>query len=416
MTSRHTVRHTLGAFTVAGAAALALVAACSSQSDSSADAGDGGDAPVGVYETYYASGDLQNVGDIESVDFVDATHYSLERTTGSEDQWLEAGTYVLDIANATLALTDSDTGDTETLPFTAGDVSPGGSVTFQGDVFHLLGGGGLTGSGGSLTSGTPSTLTVNPLCGFSSKMSTFKSTQPACKPGTSLTPSGAAVFLTQNGACVPAVFESFNAGGTSEKVFATIKTVADATTTASYKPHLPSGFPPNNVPTCFIDMTNVVDGVTGATLGKNVMVSEHYSLSDLTQSGTTPDRFVILDNQAVRYLEAFDTKYGKAAVMSGFRGPQHQTDTCNSFCGAISCCGTPPNAYPQKGNCLVTCAKTSRHMFGKAFDIGSQYLKQPYINGACAVGFTFVYDEKAGGAHLHIDTSQPVGTCLKQGV
>ena len=392
--------------------ALALMPGCGASSDTSAS--DAGTAPDWVYQEYVVSGDLANVGDIESIDFVDGENYTLERTTGSEDEWLESGTYVLDIAGGTLALTDTDSGNTETIPFAAGDVAAGGPVSFSGDALHVLGGGtALTGSGGGLTSGTGAQLTkVQPLCGFSSAQSggqkSFQSTQKACAQA-NLTPSGAGAFLTQNGQCVPAVFESFGPTGTSSKVFATIKTVPSATTTAAYTPHLPKGFPANNVPSCFIDMSNVVDGLTGKTLGASVMISEHYKLSDLTSSS---DEFVVLDNQAVRYLEKFAASFGAPKVTSAFRGPAHQTQVCMGMCGAVSCCGSKP----QSGNCTVTCAKTSRHMFGKAFDIGSQYLKQPYINGACAVGFTFVYDEKAGGAHLHIDTSQPVGTCLKQGV
>jgi hypothetical protein len=407
----------LARLAVATSALATLASACSSASSGTASAGDAASGvPEWPYEEYVVSGDLANVGDIESITFVDGEHYTLERTTGSEDEWLESGTYVLDVAAGTLALADSDTGNTETIPFMPGDVASGPPVTFEGESLHVLGGT-LTGSGGPLTSGSGTQLTkVQPLCSFASSGSkgtkTFQSTQSNCAKQQGLTPSGAGVFLTQNGKCVPAVFQSFDGAGSPAKVFATIKTVPDAATTAAYAPHLPAGFPKNNIPSCFIDMNDVVDGLTGATLGKNVKVSEHYTLAQLTQSGATPDEFVILDNQAVRYLEKFASMFGAPTVTSAFRGPAHQTAVCMGMCGAISCCGS----RPQVGNCTVTCAKTSRHMMGKAFDLNSSYLKSQYINGACTSGFTFVYDETSGGPHLHIDTSQPAGSCVKQGV
>jgi hypothetical protein len=405
-------------FAVIGAALTALVTAallpaCSSQPGDAggADAAADGGAQIGLYEQYDVSGDIAASGDIETIDFLDAHHYTLERSAGSEDVYEESGTYVLDIDSGTLALTDDDSGETETIPFEAGDVSDGPPVDLSSAPLHTLGGG-LTGSGTALT-GSQQTLT-KPLCSFNSNKTTFKSTGSACKPTTDPSnPSNQGVFLAQSGDCVPAVFQSYSSEGTPEKIFATIKTVPDATTTASYTGHLPAHTSANNIPQCFIDMNNVVDGLTGATLGKSVKISEHYTLTQLTAAqSSSPDRFVVLDNQAVRYLEKFVAQYGVVPVTSGFRAPSHQAQTCENMCKAVSCCGSKP----QSGKCTVTCARASRHMFGKAFDLPVKYTVEPYTGAACKDGFTFVYNENSGGHHLHIDTSFPFGSCVKQGL
>lgn len=432
------------------ASALGVLAACSSSSPSPAP------LPQGVYGSYVANGDVAGYDGIAAIDFIDAEHYSLSRTSGSEDFYTETGTYVLDPATKMLVLHNSATGEAETIPFEGGAVSEGSPLMeSSGDLRPL--GTGLTVTGSITLSGADASLvSFQVVCSFSlgnqggsgTQLSFQNVSLSGCTAtattgggssgsgsiagngngnsssngnggsGTSLTSGGdggtslgasmdGGTKLSENaGNCVPAVYHSFNSGGTAQTIFATIKTVPNAATTNAYAAH---GTPAAQVPQCFIDMNNVVDGLTGKTLGKNVKVSEHYTLAQLTQTGSSPDEFVVLDNNSVRALEAFASKFGTPSVISGFRGPVHQAAVCQSLCGAISCCGSKP----QSGSCQVTCAKSSRHMLGKAFDLGSQYLKAPYIQGACTAGFTFVYNESN---HLHVDTNFAAGSCVKQGL
>jgi hypothetical protein len=99
-------------------------------------------------------------------------------------------------------------------------------------------------------------------------------------------------------------------------------------------------------------------------------------------------------------LQKFRAAVGvPVSVTSGFRGPKHQEDVCNSLCG-------------NPLGCPGTCANNSRHMFGDAFDLPLAFYTKADEQLACDAGFKFAYLES--GTHLHIDQNPAYATCVIQ--
>lgn len=178
-----------------------------------------------------------------------------------------------------------------------------------------------------------------------------------------------------------------------------IQTVANAATTASYKNHLKTS---ETAPTCFLDVSALKNPQTGETYTINVQVAAHFQLSELV--GTEVDQgygnFVLVNPAAVAALEKFRQSAGKPVIInSGFRSPKHQENVCDDLCGnPLGCSGT--------------CANSSRHLWGDAFDLPTTFYTQTYSNMACASGFKFVYLES--GTHLHVDQNPAYAKCVQQ--
>ena len=97
------------------AAAIGL-AACGSHGD-----GDASGPQVELNGPYNATG----AGPISEITFLDSTHYSLVSSpcTGDRSACIHQGTYVLNAAHDELSLTDGMTGQTDTMPFEAGEAA-----------------------------------------------------------------------------------------------------------------------------------------------------------------------------------------------------------------------------------------------------------------------------------------------------
>jgi hypothetical protein len=379
--------------TLAGAVTLGVTAGLLSCSTG------GAAAPEGVRGTYDVTEPV-SVGDLVEITFVDSQTYSSLTASDSDEQDAHQGTYVLDLNAGTLTLTDAVTGTPQVIPFVAGAVSSGPAVTTSEDPLHTLGGS-LTGPSTGLSNGQ-APLTVRPVCSFGSGSQSFQSsTNTACAAdgGTALNSA------PDGGVCL---------AGCCDLVFPSgvrIKSVANASVTASYAAHLTKPpFPLPTAPTCFIDMKNITDATTGAALTTSVKVSAHYTLADVVYgaAGNTTDQFVVVDPIAVGALEKFAVAAGGATVYSAFRGPAHQSTVCQGYCGAISC---------TDANGRTTCAKASQHMFGDAFDLTDpKFLTPHYQSVACTAGFKYAYNETVAGVrHLHMDTwGRGKAMCLKQ--
>jgi hypothetical protein len=178
-----------------------------------------------------------------------------------------------------------------------------------------------------------------------------------------------------------------------------IQTVKNANMTASYQGHLASG---QTAPTCFLDVTDLHNPDTGETYDMSVHVAMNFQLVELvgTEVNQGWGNFVLMNPKAVQALQNFRMAIGgPVSVNSGFRGPKHQESVCNSLCG---------NPY----GCPGTCANNSRHMWGDAFDLPTQFYNTTDTNLACAAGFKFTYLES--GTHLHIDQNPAYATCVQQ--
>ena len=178
-----------------------------------------------------------------------------------------------------------------------------------------------------------------------------------------------------------------------------VQTYEDAATTASYAQHLASG---QTAPECFLDVTRLDDPIASTRYDITVMVASNFALSELigTEVNQGYGHFVLAEPQAVASLERFRSAVGVAvSVISGFRSPRHQEDTCNSLCG-------------NPLGCPGTCANNSRHMWGDAFDLPLAFYTSHDEDLACNAGFKFAYLES--GTHLHIDRNPAYATCVKQ--
>jgi hypothetical protein len=178
-----------------------------------------------------------------------------------------------------------------------------------------------------------------------------------------------------------------------------IQSFENAAMTSSYAHHLGSG---ETAPTCFLDVTNLVDPDTGQVYPITVNVAAHFMLQELvgTEVSQGYGNIVLMQPTAVESLENFrETLNTPVTVNSGFRSPKHQEDVCNSLCG-------------NPLGCPGTCANNSRHMFGDAFDLPMQFYTSSDEQVACDVGFKFAYLES--GTHLHIDQNPAYATCVTE--
>jgi len=178
-----------------------------------------------------------------------------------------------------------------------------------------------------------------------------------------------------------------------------VQTVTDAATTASYTNHLKSG---ETAPKCFLDTNSLQDPVANTTYTLSVHVAAHFQLSELvgTEISQGWGHFVLISPAAVDSLEKFRVSVGgPVSVNSGYRGPKHQESVCNGLCG-------------NPLGCPGTCSNNSRHMWGDAFDLPTQFYNSTDTNLACQDGFKFTYLES--GTHLHIDQNPAYATCVMQ--
>lgn len=147
---------------------------------------------------------------------------------------------------------------------------------------------------------------------------------------------------------------------------------------------------------CMIDVRDIKDANTGKPLSYNhVMLSKNFGLRQLTATSAAKSPYVYVDPELVVHLEMTRAGYGKPiSINSGFRSAAHQAATCKSMCGKPSC----------TSNGSVTCALCSRHMSGSAVDTQHSSPKCALAGKACNPGkFDFIYNEAAGGDHLHIE-------------
>jgi hypothetical protein len=142
----------------------------------------------------------------------------------------------------------------------------------------------------------------------------------------------------------------------------TIQSVPDATMTALYD-SIASGscFPS---PQCFLDLNNLRDPDTGASLDVHVNVSPHFQLYEFvaTELAGGYTHFALVEPSLVTHLESLRAAEGgnPLGIASGFRSPQHQMATCQSICaGGASCC--PSASHP--------CGCRSEHEWGRAADL-----------------------------------------------
>ena len=179
----------------------------------------------------------------------------------------------------------------------------------------------------------------------------------------------------------------------------TIQTFPNAAKTASYKGHLGAG---QKAPTCFLDVSNLLDAVTHEVHPITVGIGAHFTLEELvgTEVSQGYGNFVLMEPAAVAALDKFRDAVGiPVSVNSGFRSPKHQEDVCTSLCG-------------DPLGCPGTCANNSRHMFGDAFDLPLDFYTTPDEQRACDSGFKFAYKES--GTHLHIDQNPAYDACVIQ--
>ncbi len=178
-----------------------------------------------------------------------------------------------------------------------------------------------------------------------------------------------------------------------------IQTFLDPVTTATYTHHLASG---QTAPKCFLDTTNLEDPDTGKIYDLSVDVAAHFQMTELvgTEIAQGYGHHVLLAPSAVASLEKFRDSVGvSVGVNSGFRSPLHQEAVCKSLCG-------------DPLGCPGTCANSSRHMWGDAFDLPLAFYTAHDEDVACTSGFKFAYLES--GTHLHIDQNPAYATCVKQ--
>lgn len=177
-----------------------------------------------------------------------------------------------------------------------------------------------------------------------------------------------------------------------------LQTYPDPATTASYANHLAAG---QSAPQCFVDTDRLVDPTSGQSHDLSIKVSTHFALSELVGTEVSQyGHFVLMEPSAVLALEGFAQRVGvSVSINSGFRSPRHQEDTCASLCG-------------NKLGCPGTCANSSRHMWGDAFDLPLDFYTKTDEDRACAAGFKFAYLES--GTHLHIDQNPAYATCVEQ--
>jgi uncharacterized membrane protein YgcG len=169
---------------------------------------------------------------------------------------------------------------------------------------------------------------------------------------------------------------------------------APARVTQSY-----SGRGCSGAPSCVIDINNIIDARTRQKLSYNtVKLSPNFSLRELTHQSAASSPYVYVDPEFIKRLQATRESYGSAMyVNSGYRSPIHQNKVCMGMCGKSSCPGT--------------CAQCSNHMGGQAVDLKHSSPKCSLAKKSCNPGkMHLIFNEKAGGDHLHIDIgpSNPV--------
>ncbi|MCS6900657.1 MAG: D-Ala-D-Ala carboxypeptidase family metallohydrolase [Myxococcales bacterium] len=148
----------------------------------------------------------------------------------------------------------------------------------------------------------------------------------------------------------------------------------------------------SEAPSCVIDINNILDAKTRQKLSyKTVKLSPNFSLSELTHQSAASSPYVYVDPEFVRRLQATRDSYGAPMhVNSGYRSPIHQNKVCMGMCGKPSCPGT--------------CAQCSNHMGGQAVDLQHSSPKCSLAKKSCNPGeMHLIFNEKAGGDHLHID-------------
>ncbi len=152
----------------------------------------------------------------------------------------------------------------------------------------------------------------------------------------------------------------------------------------------------SRVPACMIDINNIVDADTGKKLSyHHVKVSPNFTLRELTYQSAAVSPFVYIDPALVKSLQATRGAYGTLPVTSGFRSAAKQAQVCKQMCGKEVC-------HNAAGD--VTCARCSNHMDGKAADLPHSAPKCDLASKACDPGqMHLIYNEKAGGDHLHVD-------------
>lgn len=158
-------------------------------------------------------------------------------------------------------------------------------------------------------------------------------------------------------------------------------------------------------PSCVIDINNIVDAKSRKKLSfKTVKLAEHFSLSELSWQSAGSSPYVYVDPSFVKHLEDTRVGYGSAIhVNSGFRSPIHQNKVCMGVCGASYCSGS--------------CAKCSDHMGGQAADLKHSSPKCALARKGCNPGqMHLIFNELAGGDHLHLDTGSGNGTCTYKAI
>ena len=210
-------------------------------------------------------------------------------------------------------------------------------------------------------------------------------------------PPDAAPLADAGDAREASVIDAGGCGALTYPSGVTIQTFLEPAMTATYADHLAEG---EVAPTCFLDADDLVDPSSGQVHPVTVNVSAHFQLVELV--GTEIDQgyghIVLMKPAAVAALEKLRLSLDvPVEVISGFRSPKHQEDTCRALCGdPLGCDGT--------------CANNSRHLFGDAFDLPLDFYTRADEHLACAAGFKFAYLES--GTHLHVDQNPAYPTCV----
>jgi hypothetical protein len=158
-------------------------------------------------------------------------------------------------------------------------------------------------------------------------------------------------------------------------------------------------------PACVIDVNNIVDAKTRQKLSfKTVKLSPNFSLSEMSHQSANSSPYVYVDPEFIKRLQATRESYGSSmTVTSGYRSPIHQDKVCRRMCGKSSCSGT--------------CAKCSNHMDGKAADLKHSSPKCSLAKKSCNPGkMHLIFNEKAGGDHLHIDIGPANPVCAYKSI
>lgn len=156
----------------------------------------------------------------------------------------------------------------------------------------------------------------------------------------------------------------------------------------------------SGVPACVIDVNNIIDAKTKKKLSfKTVRLSKDFSLYQMTHQSSTSSPYVYVDPQFIKQLQATRDGYGSnITVNSGYRSPIHQNKICMGIC--------------KKASCPGKCARCSDHMGGQAVDLKHSSPKCSLAKKSCDPGkMHLIFNELAGGDHLHIDIGSNNGVC-----